>query len=201
MGKRVIISESEKKNILSLYEQTKFPIPPPKNSILITNKNPYKHEEFFKARQTYSTKLKDGDMFYIVGLLPDEYNREKIMSKVNDEFGKSLINKTIRDPNTNEVFTVKEFYSGSFPKIGRFKLDNNNLIDMNLSSNSGGNGVEVRITEAGDITGYYVIPKLSEYYKNNFLGKLFSEAEKGNVENLPDEYFEIRKILTPQSDF
>jgi len=200
MGKRVIISESEKKNILSLYEQIKFPIPPPKNSILIYKKNPYKYDELSNARQSYSTKLKDGDMFYILGLLPDEYNEEKIINKMNDEFGKSLINKTIKDPTTNEVFTIKEYYPGNYPKIGQFKLDNNSLISMDLIFNQGkGNNVTIKIYES--IGTFYIIPKLSEYYNDNFLDKLISNLEKSNIKNIPDEYFEIRKILIPQSDF
>jgi hypothetical protein len=209
MGKRIIISESEKKNILSLYEQSNFPIPPPKNSILITKKNPYKYDEFSNARQTYSTKLKDGDMFYIMGLLPDELNIEIIKEKVNNDFGKSLINKTIRIPNTNEVLTIKEFYFGAESglinkgKIGRFKLDNGNFIDMFLSFDSGsGNGVSIKIKESNDYSDNgVIIPKLSEYYNNNFLNRLTSVVEKSNVTKLPDEYFEIRKVLTPKSDF
>lgn len=199
MGKRVIISESEKKNILSLYEQSKFPIPPPKNSVLISKKNPYRYDELSNAKQSYSTKLKDGDMFYILGILPDEYNKEKIREKINDEFGKSLINKTIKDPTTNEVFTIKKFYRNDYPKIGRFELDDGNMIDMVLNFNSDKSKyTTIRIYDTFD--SYFIVPKLSEYY-NDFLNERISEVEKSEIKNIPDEYFEIRKIITPKSDF
>ena len=40
MGRRIIISETERKNILSLYESTNV-APPPSESILIAKKNPF----------------------------------------------------------------------------------------------------------------------------------------------------------------
>ena len=229
MSKRLIILESEKKEILSLYEQSSslykndLFAEAKRESFLIVKKNPYKNNEYVNARQYYSKNLKDGDLFYILGLLPEEYNKESNIKKVTDEFGKSLTGKTIRIPSDNTVFTVDEFIpSEKVTDITKFKSNFGNVTSGNykeyhigtLKSNNNKYGLELDLVETPTNTNTSKIklkledgvvseeiPKLSKYFTDNFLNKLLSEVSKVELKNIPDEYFEIRKVLRRKSDF
>ena len=206
MGKRIIISESEKKNILSLYE-TNTATPPPSESVLIVNKNPFKYSEYESARQTYSSNLKDGDMFYMLDNFNFEFYKNNLIEGFSINFLNGLNNKTVRDIG-NGYDDIITFY-GPLELENRHSLSNSlwNLGNMKLKYNDG-------VPKKGEV---YLNFK-SELSDNNFelrfnnksfnkINELFNKQYKESVvpklkkENIPDEYFEIRKIQRQQTDF
>jgi len=216
---RLIISETEKKNILSLYESTND-APPPSESVLIDSKNPFKYPEYINARKVYNSTMKDGDLFYQTKYEFEGFVKETLFKELYDSF----VDKTIRVESDDDIL-----------KIYR---ENINPIYYNHRSNN-----DINI---GDITFYYKINKysFSIYYsktkqgekigltKNSYTNHLTKEyvpsetvtKEKygaiydallsisselktkyleifNNPSVLPDEYFEIRKIQRQQTDF
>jgi hypothetical protein len=212
MGKRIIISESEKKNILSLYETTTV-APPPSESILVANKNPFKYPEFESARQVYSPELKDGDMFYILNNKNDD---EKIKQEFYSSFFNGLRNKTVR--YGDELYKF----------VGSFKKSNDGIGHMIVLSIGNSNytpemvkqldnmdwSLEEMKTIKSDVkiinNQVYFVSFGNEWLTfpqiNSLFNKEFASIE-GKLkiynlpENLPDEYFEIRKIQRQQTDF
>ena len=197
MGK-LIISETEKKNILSLYEQVKFPIPAPRESILIDNKNPYKHQEYINARQNYSTKLENGSLFYIIGLLPDNLNYEKVFKKIAFDFLKSLIGKTIRVKN-GDVYTFKDIIETNDDDIvAKMVVLKNNEKSIDWTVRYNGNRDGFKFYDWYD--SYYDFDKINTLFIE-YLNKNKNVLENTNIKNIPDEYFEIRKVKRQQTDF
>jgi hypothetical protein len=221
MGKRIIISESEKKNILSLYETTNV-APPPSESVLVANKNPFKYPEYESARQTYSSNLKDGDMFYEIK--SKQYYDESVINSFATDFIEKLNNKTLRAKNSYGEDYIVTFYGpidtskkgyehdGFIGKI-EIKLNEDNPQTYSVYLNKVGYGVGVigssstnqKITlhfnksEDDNMrwspTSYPQIDELlNKEYKEFVIPKL-------KIENIPDSYFEIRKIQRQQTDF
>jgi len=224
MSKKVIISEIEKSEILSLYES----VPPPSESVLVTNKNPFKYSEYESARRTYNENLKDGDLFYSPNMEKIKQYFNEQLKKIGDEFTKNLYNKTIR-------------YYDNLIKILP--------IDLNESSNFGGSYTNslmflpvklVIISSDGQIEkelGIYdvfsSVPKYeislnpTKYFDENFTGLRFIKKDsddkyriyriiesqilnstwykllnnKISLSTFPDTLFEIRKIQRFKTDF
>jgi len=200
---RLIISETERKNILSLYEATNV-TPPPSESVLVVNKNPFKYPEFENARKTYNSELKDGDLFYIV----QNYKYEKkITTEFNQNFIKDLYYKSAKyddiiyrfiSPNVNESTTSYPYGIG---KIGiqvngsdienysvrraRTKVENEFIIDFEKNNKSG-------------LNNSIWIPSIQQLYNKNYKEEVLPKLK---IETVPDEYFEIRKIQRETTDF
>jgi len=201
MGKRIIISESEKKNILSLYETTAV-APPPSESILVANKNPFKYSEYVNARKFYSPTLKDGELFF-------EKN-EKFNLYLEKELQKKMLGKTFRGllrENEDVLIQIKdnlEVWTKDGKSVGTqciYSLRFSGIID----------GSEQ------DMISYYVDPGNEILYSNysytfnrdignsitlsnpqSFKSVIFSVS---NWNLIPDELFQIRKIQRQKTDF
>jgi|LauGreDrversion4_2_1035121.scaffolds.fasta_scaffold402451_2 hypothetical protein len=211
MGK-LIISETERKNILSLYEETNI-TPPPSESILVANKNPFKYPEYESARRIYSSDLKDGELFYMIN---ERGFRSYLITKLDEKL-KLLNNKTIRindkiygfrvlTPNVDVIYKWP-FMSRVYLEFGLYDSENiDNLF------------YKVYIDWSEHSKYYYVSHKwkasnLSDSFKNPetgnlpsttqdiFLKQIQNEADNLDMNDFPDNIFEIRKIQRQQTDF
>ena len=201
MGK-LIISETEKKNILSLYEKTNV-APPPSESVLVVNKNPFKYNEYINARKFYGSSLKDGELFF---KKTDGFNKY-----IQEELSKKIEGKTLRGMWNNRDVVIQINRLFVFTKddgvVGTqcvHSMQFNGLIDsseqdsINYFINPGSeitfeqtifNGITLR--SLGDATIKLVNPQ-------SFKSVIFSVS---NWNLIPDEYFEIRKIQRQTTDF
>ena len=226
MGK-LIISETEKKNILSLYESTNV-TPPPSESVLVANKNPFKYPEYESARRTYSSYLKDGDMFYvtdnlkIMGFLISE------IKKSGNDFVKSLYNKTVRhNDDIFEILPLSKLNESEYSKnFGGSTTTHINLTPVILKNKNYSGETSSIAYETYTYTPKYSIHFTEEDFNKNFYDIVFikeSDLSDGvakiSIENInyawkkllsskyknlgmfPDEYFEIRKIQRQTTDF
>jgi hypothetical protein len=219
MGK-LIISETERKNILSLYEATTV-APPPSESVLVVNKNPFKYPEYKLSRKLYSTQLKDGDTFYI---LSKQNNIITSYNEIINNLIKIYQEKSIRynDEIVKISMKLNEYSSGKLDK------DYFPYITALISGYIGGNK-EYEISYLVEpnnykiLLGYYRINYISTspYYEMkkyfvvpnevsedpvykffvSFKNDLLKNLQPLKIENLPDEYFEIRKIQREKTDF
>lgn len=204
MGK-LIISETEKKNILSLYEATNV-VPPPSESILVANKNPFKYPEYESARHTYSSDLKDGDMFYIL----TGFNKFVTEQELNKNFRKSLYNKTVRIDDDIYTFlktSINEstnFGGGGASSLGSIEIMKNNdspkfsSIKAKFDTTTNKFNVWFVYDAATSNSKSISIQSISDLYSQKYKEEV---TDKSVVENMPDEYFEIRKILREKTDF
>jgi hypothetical protein len=217
MGKRIIISESEKKNILSLYETTTV-APPPSESILVVKKNPFKYPEYESARRKYSKDLKDGDLFYV------ENGYDAFISKLEKTFNTEFINNLV-GKKTRWNDTIIEFVNSN-PKP-EYPMGENPITPPNVyeTKNFGGGkpniigNVNIKIDgiiKPYNISKYFItsnmgfvlvfIPESFKDYKiDNIksINDLYTKEyfKKVGPQYIPDEYFEIRKIQRIQTDF
>ena len=95
MGQRIVISESERKHIMNLYEAA-----PPSESVLVAKKNPFKYDEYADARRKYDKELKTGDRFFIDNSQDINQYYYNELVKFGNEIVESLYGKTIRDDDT-----------------------------------------------------------------------------------------------------
>jgi hypothetical protein len=231
MGKRIIISESEKKNILSLYETTTV-APPPSESILVVKKNPFKYPEYESARREYSKDLKDGDLFYV------ENGYDAFISKLkktfNTEFINNLVGKKARwndkiiefvnsnpkpkypmgedpitPPNVNESKNLGGSYRGDI--IGHIDIKIDDVIkpyDVSSSVSIGGNQFFLSFYlnedhKSGSAGSSGTSGTVYVINKINSINDLYTKEyfKKVGPHNVPDEYFEIRQVKRQQTDF
>jgi len=199
MGQRIIISESEINHIRKLYETA----PPPSESVLVANKNPFKYTEYVLAKRFYDKTLKDGDLFFTYG---PEFN-----TYIKDEINSSFIGKTIRFNfnNTDNILTMEKLNYFSLKKLDG-KVGTQCLSDVSFYSTLNDDRVYKR-----QVTFKYNSPnKFSvDYYpytvgSKNSVVKLVNEQSFLNTlfnitswTKIPDEYFQIRKIQRQQTDF
>ncbi len=213
MGQRLIITEEEKNRIKLLYEAA----PPPSESIVVANKNPFKYDEYKNARKPYSPELKDGDLFYT-------FDR-----KLTDEFGKNfivnfykplLINKTIRTDNDKNV-TIKDlsawFYSYVLDKP-QINENDSNMFKLYLLYGFGDgsciniNTVSKFVENCPDQSGLSFLKGSGTLIENPFhnLIKVNDKLLNFIKSNLPpiiqrseypDEYFQVKKIQRQKTDF
>jgi hypothetical protein len=198
MSKRLVISESEKKEILSLYEVT---TPPPSESVLVAKKNPFKYPEYESARREYSSDLKDGDMFYIAPNI-NEYHTE-VFKKFTNEFLNSLKNKTIKSNDNIYTFlgtSMSESVNSYDYEIGFIYIKSNDgepeFYDVYHNSDTS-TGKELLYFKSRNGRIIISSPMLDDLFSKKY--NEFKENHK--VESLPDELFEIRKIQRLQTDF
>jgi hypothetical protein len=211
MGK-LIISETERKNILSLYESTNV-TPPPSESVLIANKNPFKYSEYESARKTYSSNLKDGEMFY-------EYDRD-----INDEYGKNyvtnfykplLVNKSIRgDDDENYVINNVSSWFNSYFDLQYPTYENGNSFKLYLIYDKFEFGSCININPLKKEVDNCPIPtdemKRFMNIKAPFIKQINANSKvlnfiKSNLPivkrlDYPDNGFSIKKVQRQQTDF
>jgi hypothetical protein len=190
MGQRIIISESDRKHIKKLYESA----PPPSESILVANKNPFKYDEYIDARRRYTKDLKDGDMFYQLNV--NTYYR--IQRKFETNFMNDLMGKTIRNTSRDLIY---EFIN--------FKFDYETFVTVRIDGEREPSKVKFRFIYQNSepskiqfkeslLSDEFDFPQL-----NDMFIKKYNEIVKPQLQlnNIPDEYFEIRQIKRQQTDF
>ena len=202
---RLIISETEKKNILSLYEATNV-VPPPSESVLVDNKNPFKYPEYESARRTYSSDLKDGDMFYIL----TGFSKFAAEQELNKNFRKGLYNKTVRIDDNIYTFlktSINEstnFGGGGTISLGSIEIIKNNdspkfsSIKAKLDTTTNKFQVFFVYDAASANSKSISIQSISDLYSQKYKEEV---TDKSVVGNMPDEYFEIRKVQRQKTDF
>jgi len=226
MGKSLIITESEKKLILSLYEST----PPPSESVFVANKNPFKYPEYESARRIYSPDLVDGDMFYNTDSVKNKEFFNSEIKKSGDDFIKSLYNKTMRhDDILFEILPLSKLNESEYSKnFGGSTTISINLTPVILKIISSDN-IEPITNKLISFDTYTYTEKYNLYFtekdfnKNfhdivfigqspnygykitneniNYTWKKLLSGKYKNLSMFPDEYFEIRKIQRVQTDF
>ena len=199
MGRRIIISETERKNILSLYESTNV-APPPSESILIAKKNPFKDNNYVNARKFYNPSMKDGDLFF--------ENSNNFRTYLEDELNKKLIGKTVRGilGTIDVIIEIKD--------LDVFIKRDDNLgtqcIESMVFRGTMGDGAKEERFDYEINPG--TVMSFEDYLVNVSMGvrevKLSNpQALKtvifsvSNWNLIPDEYFEIRKIQRQKTDF
>lgn len=208
MGK-LIISETEKKNILSLYEATNV-VPPPSESILVVNKNPFKYPEYESARRRYTSDLTNGDLFYVdKGAInyyeqkEDEYNNFEMLKPIYELKGKTLrgtddkiyviVNVTHSKIKSGEIKIGIEF-------IEKGKENDKKDYNFNYSIHFYGNTFIADPKNQALLNGLNVIPKTSVDKISEILKNKLKNSFNLPYSEIPDEYFEIRKVQREKTD-
>ena len=128
MGKKYIITESQERILTRLVERELGP----EESVLVTNKNPFKYEEFKDARRVYSPELKDGDRFYKFD--DSGYNRnndDKLKEKIDDKtirIGDKIVHVGVSEKTyPGDGFPIELSIGGQYTLLidykGSYKLD------------------------------------------------------------------------------
>lgn len=191
MGKNLIITESEKKHILSLYESA----PPPSESVLIANKNPFSETSLrYLSGQTigeYGGELKDGNLFYV---LKRDLIKEWCLNLVN----KTLEGKEVRtffggylNTSGDKIVKISKFSEMWFPDVVLAPKDKDKLCFYKCYD-----WVHFSLLSDGTYTDH-------DYSTMSDTSNSILNALKPIVswKKVPDEYFEIRKIQRQKTDF
>lgn len=207
----MIINESERNRIKSLYglitEDT-----PPSESVLVAKKNPFKYPEYESARRMYSVDLKDNDLFYLITSMYtffQELEKQKIIDP--------LIGKTMKIVDSDVILTITNVY-----------VDPKDNLEVNVDGNPSSRVKKIIITPNdvvlkdtyGEITDSQIttkyLPKLNNFIEhsrklvNSYRQDVnkfttFSKdpklVDQSYIENIPDKFFEIRKIQRQETDF
>jgi hypothetical protein len=216
MSKKLIISEIEKKEILSLYETVKKVLsisPPPSESEFVVRKNPWKNDEYLSARRFYNPSLKNDDLFCVV--VGDDnllYNilLENIKKNLNGKtikendifytFGKDIsierINfrdiKTLQ-PNDSLIESITIKVPKNFRGNVIWETDN---LTLDLIKNTFSYWSKDIHTGKYDYTDY-----TSSGWMKNITDFVNNQTNSTTLKSLPDDFFEIRKIQRQKTDF
>jgi len=223
MGKRLLITEEEKNRIKSLYETT---TPPPSESVLVANKNPFKDSEYVTARRVYTPKLQNGDLFFEI--VNESKYREYASdqnSKMIDEFVSGIIGKTFRENDENYRIDDLKLSDNQVGGDGGSKFYNFTLTNVNnnqtynglmtilgyLENTQSKSTIRFHFKEKQSNGLYYLEPqKLNEVYSQYVITNCIQEKLDGfyspttswlSINKIPDEYFEIRKIERQKTDY
>ena len=174
---------------------------PPSESVLVANKNPFKNLEYKTAQRFYNPNLKENEMFFTI-----DTNRvsEFLQNKVDQNFeGKSI-----------RLFCVTK------EKIGGItETDYLHTLPESFVMVSDKQPLELNV--AWQVKNEYIFYDkdtgiISIHYKNKIMdyttgetkcetksdGKMKSLLDPIlNLQNIPDEFFEIRKIQRQKTDF
>jgi hypothetical protein len=195
----------------TVNEDVKTTVPPPSESVLVANKNPFKYPEYELARRRYTSDLKNGDLFYVdkgaynyYKQKEDEYKNFKILKPLYELKGKTLRGT---DDKIYVVWNMKYFKGGSL-----FKKDETNImIELKEKGNENASS-SYNIYFYGDtfiadpnnqaiLNGLNVIPKTSVDKISELLKNELKNDFNLPYSEIPDEYFEIRKVQRQQTDF
>lgn len=202
---KLILSEQEKNRIQSLYEISS---PPPSESVLIANKNPFKNDEYKDARRVYSPSLENGDMFHKINVDEvKEYNR-----KHTTEFIKSLKplidGKTLKSNDIiweifmddNGIITLTDKDSVETQKV-KWDIIGSTFIFREYSNENNILG-SFKINDSVKDLMTKFMPYSIETYKNTSNGLIEpNKVPETILRDIPDEFFEIRKIERVKTDF
>ena len=227
MSNRIVITEEEKQTIKRLYESA----PPPDESVLVTNKNPYKHSEYKSACRLYSKDLVDGDMFYDIsyfGFSKGDLGLRHLYEKMSSDICKDIVGKKIRLPKRDEVLEVGEDIIVGFDEFMTFGFELKNISSnknylwvfedkratIDGTSRSGGNApgsLRKNMTSNAGFGNTRNEVELPEGFMNLVVSKILEIKKQTNnlkmdksestIVNIPDEYVEIRKIVRTKTDF
>jgi hypothetical protein len=227
----MILSESEKNRIKGLYGLVTEgdSAPPPDESILVANKNPYKYSEYESARRLYNKNLVDGDMFYIIKRLDGEYgyfgNLSGLYNKISLDVCKDILGKNVRLFEEDKILSIgNDVIIGSDDRIRvlGFELKNTDkwlwvFEDKKCSideprTHGGRLGIPTNlrtntISRGWGYTGIKVPEKFTSVIVNKIVeikkitNNLSMDKSESRIVNIPDEYFEIRKIQREKTDF
>jgi hypothetical protein len=193
----MIISEQERSRIKSLYGLLAESVSPDE-SVFIANENPFKEDtQYSRCRRHYDGYLKDGDCYTIY-----KPNKDELLNKTKSKFENKKIRLSNHDTivttysvnhinvidfgtyNPKEDCTVKEIF---------FKLpsDKSNFVSSISNRISSDFSIVVSVG-ATSSSGNWISGRVDS------LSPLFDEFK---FKNLPDEYFEIRRIVRQKTDF
>jgi hypothetical protein len=208
----MIISEQERSRIKSLYGLLTESAPP-NESVLVANKNPFKYSEYESAQRIYESSLNDGDMFFTINPTIKEYLKSIFLPTY-----KSFIGKTIRIVNKDQILKVDGYTypmdislsSGYSTKVTPFSdlyilfkyMINGTLYPASYKPSSdriglpeiGGFGNNSPFTKSDPEISNFLL-QVGESIKSVYMDRL------SNIQEIPDEYFEIRKIERQKTDF
>jgi hypothetical protein len=212
----MIISEQERSRIKSLYGLLSESVPP-EESVLVANKNPFKYDEHRNARKEYSGSLKDGELFYV---LDNSYleNIKNEIEKKEKSFLSNLIGKTLRysvsdfQKNKEYEFMVGNRMGGDEYKTmvcELTKVDDNNRSFLKCKLDNGvvknfddcltifsTDGIYFDVVR-GFGSSYLSFDGVNKLYKN----QIGVQKKKTDLVEIPDEYFEIRRIVRQKTNF
>jgi hypothetical protein len=196
MGQRLIITEEEKKNIRLMYESS-----PPDESVLVTKKNPFKGLEFKTAQRFYNPNLKENEMFFTI-----DKNRVQdfLQNKVDQNFkGKSIRFFCTTEKKTGEKIETDHLYT--LPESFVIVSDKEPL-ELNVGWEA--NDIYISYIEDVDELAVAFDNKIGDYKTGETRCKTSSDGKIKtlldpilNIQNIPDEFFEIRKIQRRKTDF
>jgi hypothetical protein len=201
---RLIISETERKNILSLYESDNV-APPPSESVLVAIKNPFKYPEYESARRKYSSDLKNGDMFYYF----DNFAYEK---DLNNNVSLKLIKKSIRinwdETQSDTIYYITDLRVSS-EEINVYLNDDLNYLSYDFSLSVTKDTVKFNYMSKNEKTReqmeLLILPKLAKLIENiklilnDYSTKI--KLPKENISLIPDKFFGVYKIQRINTDF
>jgi hypothetical protein len=215
----MILSESEKNRIKGLYGLVTEgdSAPPPNESILVSNKNPFKYSEYESARRLYNKDLVDGDLFFkgveVSGIWYSKIGKwleSQYYSLFSELDGKTLrlnsIDKigtlvlyhhigTYEVNNKSNTTVTYWFKSKDSKKEGKIRIQ----IDGNSSYESPYGGGEFNITD--DLPKDLVNNIMNRFKKFKRYDEVYSLIEDFNShpENEPykrfDDHIDIMKMI------
>ena len=206
----MILSESEKNRIKGLYglvTEADASAPPPDESVLVAKKNPFKDKSIMDMVTKdgkfirYDKDLVDGDTFlsynsgnikqYFQSIGEDFFNRNFLGKTIRyiengTDYTKKLEEKNLYIIDDTSYITPKTLYG--FRELG-FKYP---WITYDFNKD---------IVEGGRLGFSGPEYDISEETKNKLLQIFRGNKDKFSMSNVPDEYFEIRKIQREKTDF
>jgi hypothetical protein len=182
--------------------------PPPDESRILINKNPFKYPDYEKARQVYSSKLKDGDVFYTTN-----DNFIPYMKKIFTEFYNDYLGKTIRDNENDKIVTIKQYTKGyNSPWVEYFhnKYDPIQVgtVEMiyymgnsiaNIKFSKGNNGSETLGGYTSVSNPFPERDKVLNIIKENL--KKYYNTVFQDLSQFPDNVFDINLVQRQKTDF
>jgi hypothetical protein len=184
MGNKFIITEEEKNRIRVLYENDTTP---PDEYEVVGNFNPFVKTEYLPFFRPYSKELKDGDLFY-------GQTEEKCKEKLTDKKVENSLNgKTFRIDDTIYKISGLNYYY--FNKIGvMLGRRPYGIIDIFEIKNENDKLYPKYTLESEPQIAHTGLP---ENVKNAISEKIPTKTAK----DIPDCYFELRRIKRKQTDF
>ena len=192
--------------IKSVNESSSSSTPPPDESKLLINKNPFKYPDYEKARQVYSSELKDGDVFYTTN-----DNFIPYMKKIFTEFYKGYLGKTIRDNENDKIISIGEYSQGYGPwvdyyhnkyqpiQVGTVEIIYVMGAVVNIQFSKGNNGSETFGGYTSVSNPFPERDKVVNLIKENL--KKYYNTVFQDLSQFPDNVFDINQLQRQKTDF
>jgi hypothetical protein len=218
MGKKIIITESQIETLKVLLER-EMGI---EESVIVANKNPFRHEEFKDARREYNSSLKNGERFYV---LDKSYikNIDEEISQIKKDFLSNLKGKSLRYSLSDfEGTTYYEYMVGNLFSRGKDKFKNM-ICRLRFNDEINRVNFECRLDDNTDYTfensltsfkndgifwdvvpgfgtSYLSFNGVNNLYKTQIANTIRDLEQKQVIQIIPDEFFEIREIKRENTD-